>query len=274
MSGDSTQQGLPLKGCRILVTRAQEQAATLSDKIGVLGGEAVEFPVIEIQPPTHPEILDTAINRLKQIDWVVFTSVNGVHAFWRRLSELQVDTRQMEHVRVAAVGPKTAAAVEEKGVPVDYLPQEYRAEALIEVLRSQVKPGDQILLPRANIARPLLAQKLRELGCDVIDAPAYDTRPSKRVAGDFVRVLEEGPIDVITFTSSSTVRAFIQALQGETIDLNQYIHQTHIACIGPITAETARKMDLKVDVIAEPYTIDGLIEAITRLPKKTKEESR
>lgn len=275
MSGECTRrESLPLQGRRILITRAREQAATLSDHIRALGGEAVVFPAIEIHPPAEPEKLDAALNRLDQIDWVVFTSVNGVLAFWRRLSELRLDIWHAHHVRVAAVGPKTAAALEEKGMRVDYLPQEYRAEALLEGLRSRVKPGEQILLPRANIARPLLPRELRALGCEVIDAPAYDTRPNSRGGGDVLRMLDEGRIDVITFTSSSTVRFFIHALESETTDVSQRIHRAQIACIGPITAETARKLGLRVDVIAEPYTIDGLIDAIARLPREAKEESR
>ncbi|MDR6226444.1 uroporphyrinogen-III synthase [Desmospora profundinema] len=264
---------LPLYGRRILVTRALEQAGILSDKIRALGGEAMEFPAIEIHPPARKEKLDEALDRLNTFDWVVFTSVNGVTTFFRRLSELRMDIRSLHRARIAAIGPKTAQELEVKGIRVDCLPEEYRAEALVEAMRPLVRRGENILLPRANIARPLLAEELSEMGCHVVDAHAYDTLPASGGVRELLRELEEGRIHVITFTSSSTVRYFIRALEREAEDVSSRIQRAWIACIGPITADTATEMGLPVDVTAEEYTIDGLIDAIVRLPQGLKEES-
>jgi uroporphyrinogen III methyltransferase/synthase len=254
----------PLFGCRILVTRAREQAGTLSDKIRSLGGEAVAFPAIEIHPPAHGEKLDEALSRLEKMDWVVFTSVNGVTAFFRRLQERRMDIRRLHRARVAAIGAKTAAELESRGIRVDCLPEEFRAEALVEAIRPLVRPGETILCPRANIARSLLVEELTRMGCDVIDAHAYDTRPASHGVKSLLTLLREGRIHVITFTSSSTVRYFMQALEREAENPLWLMKKTRIACIGPITADTAVQMGMHVAVTAETYTIDGLVEALIR----------
>jgi uroporphyrinogen III methyltransferase/synthase len=255
----------PLFGKRILVTRARSQSSELTGLITNLGGEAIEFPVIRIVEPERGELLNAALHQLAEYDWVIFTSVNGVKHFFDRIQKSQLDIRQMYKARLAAIGPKTAAALSDKGLLVKVLPEEYKAEALVEHLRPFVQAGEKILLPRADIARKVLAEELRDMGCDVTEVDAYDTQIDATNAEEIVQMLERGQIDVLTFTSSSTVRNFIQAIGSITTEMEPLLQNTQIACIGPITAKTAESLGLRVDVMAKEYTIDGLIEAIKTL---------
>lgn len=256
----------PLFGKRVLVTRARSQSSALSDKIQALGGEALEFPVIRITPPQEIDRLDTALRELPRYDWVIFTSVNGVKHFFKRLQELKLDIRQLTKARIAAIGPKTAEALTDKGLLVEVLPDEYRAEALVESLRPFVRAGEEILLPRADIAREVLANELVAIGCHVTEVDAYDTQIETEDASQIAEMLEEGAIHVITFTSSSTVRNFVEAIRTVRDDVHALLQHSQIVCIGPITAQTAEEMGLTVDVIADTYTIDGLVSAIQQLP--------
>lgn len=164
----------------------------------------------------------------------------------------------------------------EKGLQVDVLPGEYRAEALVEAMASRVKAGEKVLLPRADIARKVLARELERLGAEVTEVDAYDTRVGTENADEVARLLEEGAIHVITFTSSSTVRNFVQAIRTVREDWKSLIAAAQIACIGPITARTAEELGLGVDAVAETYTIDGLVNTLIRLPHRifTEEGSR
>jgi uroporphyrinogen III methyltransferase/synthase len=255
----------PLFGKRILVTRARSQSSELTGLITALGGEAIEFPVIRIVESEHGELLNAALHQLAEYDWVIFTSVNGVKHFFDRIQKAQLDIRQMSKARLAAIGPKTAASLSDKGLLVKVLPEEYKAEALVEHLRPLVQAGEKILLPRADIARKVLAVELRDMGCDVTEVDAYDTQIDATNAEEIVQMLERGQIDVLTFTSSSTVRNFIQAIGTVTTELKPLLQHTQIACIGPITAKTAESLGLRVDVMAKEYTIEGLIEGIKTL---------
>jgi uroporphyrinogen III methyltransferase/synthase len=256
----------PLFGKRVLVTRARSQSSVLTEKIQALGGETVEFPVIRITRPKRQELLDAAIRQCSYYDWVIFTSVNGVKYFFKRMAELKVDIRQMSQVRISAIGPKTGKALTDKGLFGVVLPEEYKGEALVESLRSLVKAGQKILLPRANIAREVLARELKKMGCFVTEVDAYDTRIAAEDASEIVRMLKEGDIHVVTFTSSSTVRNFVEAIRSVEADVLTLLSQIQVVCIGPITAQAARELGLQVDVVADTYTIDGLIEAVQQLP--------
>ncbi|WP_425263929.1 uroporphyrinogen-III C-methyltransferase [Thermoflavimicrobium dichotomicum] len=254
----------PLFGKRVLVTRSRSQNSELAEKIEALGGEAWEFPVIQITPPTDWEPLDRALDRLGEYDWVIFTSANGVKFFFQRLLEKKIDIRQMAKARIAAVGEKTAIALREKGLLVDVFPGEFKAEALVESLRPFIQPGQEILIPRANIARNVLPQELEQMGCHVTAVDAYETRPNIENATEIIEMLREGAIHIITFTSSSTVKNLVEGLKSSCNDVIALLNQATIACIGPITASTAEKLGLRVDVIAENYTIEGLLERITK----------
>jgi uroporphyrinogen III methyltransferase / synthase len=252
----------PLFGRRVVVTRARAQAGELSAELERLGAEVHEFPTIEIQPPEDFGPLDAAIRELDSFGWIVFTSVNGVEAFLERLGHHGLDLRAVPRAaKVAAIGPATAQKIEEAGLRVDVVPQEYRAEALIGAL--DTLSGERILIPRAKVAREILPDKLREAGAEVVVPPAYESVPSSEGKEELSRRLLSDEIDCVTFTASSTVENFVGAFgAGEAARL---LAEVHVACIGPITAETARKHDLKVDVEAEEYTISGLVEAVVDL---------
>jgi len=250
----------PLFGKRVLVTRARAQASDLSCLIAELGGEPVEFPVIRLVSPRNPASLDAALDRLDAFDWVIFTSTNGVAFFFRRLRERGIDIRTMARARVAAVGPKTAEALEEKGLRVELLPQRFDGDALAAALAGKVKPGDRVLLPRADIARKALPEALRALGAEVTEADTYDNVIDARGAEEVAALLREKRIHVVTFTSSSTVRNFVEALKDH--DVPALLDGVTVACIGPLTARTAEALGLRVDAVAEEATIEGLVRAI------------
>lgn len=248
----------PLFGKRIIVTRARHQASALSQAIENLGGEAWEFPAIEIAPPTAPERLTKVIKELKRFQWLVFTSVNGVDAFFKELDRQGRDIRDLKGMELVAIGPVTQAALESKNLRVAYIPQEYLAEKIIEGLASRVLPGQSVLIARAEEARDILPESLKALGADVWDIPAYKTILGRANREELKRMLAEKAVDAVTFTSSSTVRNFMQLLDGDL----SLLDGVKIFSIGPITSATARELGLKVHKEAAQYTINGLLEAL------------
>jgi uroporphyrinogen III methyltransferase/synthase len=254
----------PLFGRRIVVTRARAQAGDLSRELETLGAEVVEFPTIEIQPPGDFEPLDKAIRELGGYDWLVFTSVNGVQAFVTRLGEHGLDLRSVPRdAKIAAIGPATAESLRLAGLNVDAIPGEYRAEALLEELGGDSLEDKKVLIPRAKVAREVLPERLREAGAEVDVPPAYESVPSNEGAESLASRLETGEVDCITFTASSTVENFVLAFGEERA--RELAAGASVACIGPITADTARGYGLKVAVEAGEYTIPGLIEAVREL---------
>ncbi|ELK44080.1 uroporphyrinogen-III synthase [Brevibacillus agri BAB-2500] len=249
----------PLTGKRIMVTRAKSQVQELVDKIERLGGGAYAFPLLKMIPPADKTKLDEAISELPSYDWVIFTSVNGVRFFLERMEQVGVGFAAFAG-KIAAVGPKTAQALTKHGLSVAVIPSDYVAEGLLASLHEQLQPGQRVLLPRADIARKALPAELKELGLAVTEVDAYQTVIDGSRAPEVAQQLQEGRIDVILFTSSSTVTHFIQAMAPFASP--GWLDQVRIACIGPITAETARKNGLAVDVVASEYTVDGLLEAL------------
>jgi uroporphyrinogen III methyltransferase/synthase len=253
-------EGRPLFGKTILVTRAREQASAFRALLEERGARCLEFPTIEVAAPPTWEPLDRALKSIDRYQWVIFTSVNGVRFLFQRLEALGEDVRALRGIRLAAIGPKTAAALEERGLRLDLVPSEYRAEAVIDALGEAEIRGRRFLLPRAAKARELLPEKLVEMGGEVDVVTAYETvRPSEK-AEEVRRLLREGAIHCITFTSSSTVENFI-AMVGDD-HLPSLLAKAVVACIGPITAETARKHDLTVEIIPDEYTIEALTAAL------------
>lgn len=250
----------PLFGRRILVTRSREQASELSAAIENLGGEAVEFPTIAITDPVDYTPLDQALRQLSSFNWIVFTSVNGVKYFFQRLRRLGLDIRQLHHISLCAIGPKTREALEDYALRVDFVPSEYRAEEIISGLKDLLKPGQRILLPRADIARNVLPRTLTEMGYDITEVTAYRTVAGNGNSPIIRRMFREGLIHAVTFTSSSTVKNFVQLL-GEP-NPQELLQNVTVACIGPVTADTAIDLGLKVDIIAKAYTIPGLVQAL------------
>jgi len=248
----------PLSGKRILVTRSRHQASALSQLLSERSAEPIELPSIDIQPIADSTELDHAISNLKRYHWIIFTSTNGVVSFWQRLNNLKLDSRALSGLQVGAIGPATAEALAAKGVTPDYIPEIYTTEGIVVGLGQRDIVGQCFLLPRADKADKDLVQGIRKLGAKVHEVTAYYTVPANESITEAKRMLASGGIDVITFTSSSTVTNLVAAFQGERLPINQ----TKIACIGPKTANTATGAGLKVDILASEQTISGLVEAI------------
>ena len=249
----------PLFGKRVLVTRARHQASELSALIQELGGEAVEFPVIKIIP-AKDDTFKKSISQLENFDWIIFTSVNGVNSFFSKLKEEKMDIRKLVKAKVAAIGPKTAELLEDKGLIVNIVPEEFRAEGLLDFLEKEITPGEKVLLPRADIARKILPDKLKEKGLEVTEVDIYETVIDAENKDDIIKLFKEKRIDIVTFTSSSTVKNFVEALKDE--DLENLLKEVTLASIGPITTDTAGKLGLVVKITADEYTIPGLVQAI------------
>ncbi len=249
----------PFFGKRILITRPKHQADKFADKVEELGGDPLVFPVIDIVAPDFTP-LDAALEEIKDYHWVVFTSANGVNSFFDRLYQLKKDVRSLTGVKIAAIGPKTCRAIEKRGLLVDYMPQEYVAEAVIEGMKKLGVAGKKILLPRADIARQVLPTQLINEGAQVTEVVAYRTVAATRDSGYLLELLEHQKIHVLTFTSSSTVRNFVRLIPKDR--LKELLSDVTVACIGPITANTARDFELKVHLEADEYTIEGLISKL------------
>lgn len=248
----------PLYGQRIIVTRARHQASALSQQIEELGGEPWEFPAIEITSPSEPGKLAHAIKNLKRFEWLIFTSVNGVEAFFEELIGLGKDIRDLKNIDIVAIGPATKAALEKRCLKVSFVPEEYRAEKIIEGLASRVLPGQSVLLARAEEARDILPESLKALGADVWDVPAYRTILGNANKKELKDLLREKAVTAVTFTSSSTVRNFLHLLDGE----KELLDGVKLYSIGPITSQTAREFGLTIYQEAREYTIKGLVEAL------------
>jgi uroporphyrinogen III methyltransferase/synthase len=252
----------PLFGKRIVVTRAREQASDFVARLSGLGAECMEFPTIEVIPPLSWKKLDRAIGNLERYQWLVFTSVNGVRYFFDRLRDAGQDARNLKGIRIAAIGPKTADRIRDEGVRPDLVPEEYRAEAVVEALRKQGVKGSRVLLPRASEAREVLPQQLEDMGAAVEVVEAYRTVKPEGAKDEVRAILEKGGIHMVTFTSSSTVNNFIEMFEGEREGLLKWMEKVAVACIGPVTAKTAQDKGLSVRVMAPEYTIEALTGAI------------
>ena len=247
---------LPLFGQKIVVTRSSDQAAEFSERLRSLGADAIELPVISIQPPEDTAPLDQALERLASYDWLIFTSVNGVRFFLDRLDASRHDLRLLK-ARICAIGPATRRAVENLHFKVDLMPEEYVAESLVKAFAVEQLASQRILLPRAAVARDLIPTELGRLGAHVDVVEAYRNVVPEEAASRARDIFSSGKKpDWVTFTSSSTVKNLLaiagrDALQG-----------MRIGSIGPVTSETARSHGLTVDAEAKQYTLDGLITAI------------
>ena len=256
----------PLFGKRILVTRPKDQGVDLVERLEAMGAEAIEAPMIRIEPPDDFGPMDEACARAGEFDWIVFSSANAVDAFMNRLLSGPRDLRALGGVRVCGVGPATAERLAHHGVKVDLTPPEYRAEALLRALtdRGSVK-GLKILLPHADIGRELIADEMRKQGADVTEVVAYRTvavDADRDGEPDVYRMLLEHRIDVVTFTSASAVRNIVRVLGVEpAVDL---LASTVVACIGPVTAEAAAQANITTTIQPANYTIPALVDAIAK----------
>ena len=273
----------PLTGVRVLVGRARHQAGSLSAELRKLGAEVLEVPFIEIRKPRSSRPLDSALRSLDTYDWLILTSVNGVEAMWNRLETLHLGQRRPEpqwksgpsgpregakslaasaaagRLRIAAIGPATQKAIEKRGLGVDVVPKEYVAESVVRSLRNKVK-GKRVLLVRAKIARDVIPRELRKAGAHLDVVEAYETvvpRSSRARLQAVLKSPKKRP-HVVTFTSSSTVKNFIQLMGSPNRKLDGIL----MSSIGPVTSATLRECGLGVDIAAKEFTIPGLVRAI------------
>ena len=250
----------PLLGRSIIVTRARAQASDLVERLTLLGAECIEFPTIAIESPQDQRPLDEAIDRIKSYNWIIFTSVNGVSHFFDRLFAKGKDLRALGHLRTAAIGPATADLMKSYGLISDIVPESYRAESVVEAFKQEDVKGQKILLPRAEQARPILPTELNRMGAQVDEVTAYYTRAVDENADELIQKLDAGSVDIVTFTSSSTVTNFKALLPPDRF--LELMKDVTVASIGPITTETAEKLGFTVHTTAEKFTIDGLCQAI------------
>lgn len=250
----------PLFGKTIVVTRAREQASGLLKILKESGAECLEFPTIKIIPPESWEAIDKSIESISEYQWIIFTSVNGVKYFFKRLVQKGYDSRRLARAGVVAIGPKTASTLEDYGIVADIVPDSYRAESIISVLLAKGINGQKILIPRAREARDILPAELLKHGAMVDVVTAYETVMPESGTEEIINRLLSGTLDMVTFTSSSTVTNFLKMLKGH--DVKDLLKDVALASIGPITSGTIIKNGLNVKVEAEEFTIDGLITAL------------
>ncbi len=244
---------------RILVGRARHQAGVLSAELRSLGATVIEIPFIEIRKPKSFQPLDSALQKIGDYDWLILTSVNGVEALWQRMSKLHIDKRSLKGVRVAAIGPATRKAIELGGIKVDVVPKEYNAESVVRSLRRRIH-GKRVLLVRAKVARDVIPRELRLAGAEVDVVEAYETvvpASSRARLRSGLKNAGRRP-HVVTFTSSSTVRNFVNLLGPRRAKFEG----VRFASIGPVTSSTLRELGLGVDIEALEFTIPGLVKAI------------
>jgi uroporphyrinogen III methyltransferase / synthase len=245
---------LPLFGRKIVVTRAREQAGTMSATLHSLGAEVVELPTIEIQPAADYAPLDTALARLRDYQWIIFTSANGVRFFLDRLDASRSDLRAIEG-RICAIGPATRDALQQFHIKVDVMAGEYVAEGLLKILDPYDLTGDRVLIARAAVARDTIPAALTRRGAQVDVVEAYRTVAPQGLPARAAEVFAHKP-DWIAFTSSSTVRNLVEAIGAEALN------GVKVASIGPITSATLREHGIPVTIEASVYTIPGLVEAL------------
>ncbi len=246
----------PLSGQRILVTRPREQAGAFVRGLEALGAHVVVFPTVEILPLADNAALDRAIRGLPEQDWLVFTSANGVRHFLARREALAC-TDSLSRLSIAAIGPQTARLLEQRGLAVSLVPDEYRAEGILSALGPERVRGRRFLLARVAGARDVLPETLRRWGAEVDVVEAYRNEPVREGAERLLEVLDR--VDWVTFTSPSTVNAFMDLLAGANA---KFPAGVRVACIGPITADAARRRGLDVTAVAREYTVPGLIQAV------------
>jgi uroporphyrinogen III methyltransferase/synthase len=259
----------PLFGKKIIVTRTREQASELVAGLEEFGADCIEYSTINIEPVESYEILDDELERLNEYHWILFTSLNGVKYFFEHLYSKGMDARDLKGPDIAAVGKSTADLLLRYGINADLIPNTFTGEGLAESLLDQGVEGRNILIPRALKAREILPETLRGAGAQVTVAPVYQNCPAVEPKESLRADLEMGRINMVTFTSSSTVRNFLAMVDAESHEeLERLLEGVDLAAIGPITAKTITDSGLQVTVQAEEYTIAELIWSIVDHYKK------
>jgi uroporphyrinogen-III synthase len=253
----------PLAGTRILVGRARHQAGSLSASLRSLGAAVIEIPFIEIRKPRSCQPLDAALRDVKAYDWLILTSANGVEAMWERIQKLRITRHNLKHLQIAAIGPATKKAIVKHGLKVKMVPEEFVAESVVKGLRDKVK-DKRVLLIRAKVARDVIPEELRAAGAHVDVVEAYETvvpEKSRLRLRALMRNAERRP-HIVTFTSSSTAKNFVELLGNFNAGPPRWLKQIQLASIGPVTSATLRELQLSVAIEAREFTMGGLIRAI------------
>ena len=255
----------PLAGTRILVGRARHQAGSLSTSLRSLGASVIEIPFIEIRKPQSYKPLDDALKSVRNYDWLILTSANGVEAMWERVRKLRITRRDLKHLQIAAIGPATKKAIVRHGLKVKMVPEEYVAESVVKGLRDKVN-GKRVVLIRAKVARDVIPEELRAAGAQVDVVEAYETvvpEKSRVRLRALMKNASRRP-HVVTFTSSSTARNFAELMRNvKTGSLSSaLLKHVQFASIGPVTSATLRELQMPVAIEAREFTMGGLIRAI------------
>lgn len=253
-------QSRPLWRKTVVVTRAREQASGLVEGLKNRGAHVVQCPTIRVAAPDDFAPLENALSQLSSFQWIVFTSANGVEKFWGKLRERGLDARAFGAAQVAAIGPATVTALESRGLFPDFVPQSSISESVAQGLLERGAGGARVLVARAQQSREVIEKVLRDAGAEVTVAPCYQTLPDESNAPRVREMLGNGEVDWVTFTSSSTVRNFLDAVGEELVASTRASFR--IACIGPITAQTARDCGLEPDAIAPNAGVDSLVETL------------
>lgn len=248
----------PLFGRGVIITRPERQADDLAGLLAAQGANPIAFPTIAIEPPDDWQELDAAIAQIESYNWLIFTSANGVHYFFERLRRNRKDVRDLKGVKICCIGPATASQIELRGLGADLVPDEFIAEGILKSFAAMDITGVKILIPRAQKARDILPRTLTAQGAQVTVATAYRTVNSGRKKQELARLIDEGQADVITFTSSSTVTNFVEIMGRDFVPPER----VKIACIGPVTARTAREAGFRIDIMQDEYTMQGLVRAL------------
>ncbi len=256
----------PLFGKRVVVTRSRDQVSVFAEQLIDRGATTIEFPTIDVVPPSNWEELDSAIRNIETYNWLIFTSANAVKFFMERLRGLGRDIRMLKGVNLCVVGPKTAESLEQYGLRADLVPAEFKAEGVLEALGGEKVKGQRFLIPRAKIAREIIPRKLRELGAEVTVATAYENVKPEADVERVKKLFQDRKISVITFTSSSTVHNFVEILGQK--EYKALTNGVDVACIGPVTAKTAEEYGMKVTIMPKDYTIPAFVEAMVEYYKK------
>lgn len=258
----------PLFGKTIIITRARAQASSLVSKLSKLGAYCVEIPTIKIQETKDKSHIKKAIKNIKQYDWLIFTSVNGVKFFFKTLFAKGYDTRTLGNLKCACIGPVTKKRLLDYGIVSDILPDSYVAESVINAFSNFEIKNKKILLPRAKNARTILPKELTKIGAIVDEVIVYEAKPDISEKEKLISMLENNEIDIVTFTSSSTVSNFISLIKPK--DCNRLMKNVVTASIGPITCDTAKSFGIKTDIQAKEYTIEGLVNSLIKYYDKNK----
>ena len=251
----------PMKGWRILVTRASHQAFGLSEPLRQLGAKVIEIPTIEIRSTGTQGPLEHALLKIDHYDTLILTSVNGVEILFERYNRLGLPIADMQHLRVVAIGPATAAAIQSEGISVSIVPEKYVAESVVEALKGKISQGSRVLIVRAKVARDVLPNELQKMGAKVDVIEAYETHVPEGAREKLEKLFREpaSKPHLITFTSSSTASNFL-ALLGENAQV--FLENVHLASIGPVTSETLRQAGFPPAIEAHEYTMQGLVGGI------------